>query len=757
MLCLILCSMKRIIAFLSILTGFSSLNAQTFQDYSCEVIINNQVLANPFTGGFAAPQFSEGDFNMDGVDDIFVFDRAGFVKMVFLRKAAGTGDFDFSRTYNSAFPQMENWALVRDYNGDGQLDFFSNPSQGISGVQLHKGNFENGEWDFDVIKVGGPDRIEDIIFVEFAGNWVQVFVAFTDTPGITDIDEDGDMDIIAFEPGGSTIWYYKNLQVENGLSVDELEFEIADLCFGRFIESGVSSTIILSDDGLCAKEFKEDAIIEKSVHAGSTIMTYDENGDGAKELLIGDLTSNNMVALDNGGFAMDNWMIAQDEQFPSENISVEMPVFLGGYHVDANGDGLKDIVTSPNSISSVRNVNNSWLYLNNGDTEDAFNFVQRDFLGSQTIDLGSYSSPTFVDHNQDGVMDLVVASGGIFDDTDAEIRLYLFENQGTLSTPSFVLKDDDYLGFSEFNNTSDNPSPNFGDLDGDGDIDCLIGDENGFLYFFENTAGADNTLTFNGVRRYQYMDISVGQKARPFMVDFDQDGLMDIILGQRKSAAGEGRIGNVNFFKNIGTLGDPMFDGDVTADVNEVALGAMATRDGLNTAIEGSAAPYIYLKDGLWHFILGSRDGCIRYYTSEPGDINGQFELVDSCYGGIQEGLYTTPTLFDINNDGRLEILIGNFRGGLSFFGSDLLTDTSEIVIDDAHSVDIYPNPATDRLFIKSKKKLNLIQVFSVDGLQIYESAFTSEIDISNLEAGIYLFKAIGEEGISISKKFVKQ
>lgn len=48
---------------------------------------------------------------------------------------------------------------------------------------------------------------------------------------------------------------------------------------------------------------------------------------------------------------------------------------------------------------------------------------------------------------------------------------------------------------------------------------------------------------------YPYMDIFVGQNAKPQIFDLDMDGLKDIIVGEKNN--------ELDFFKNIGTKGFP--------------------------------------------------------------------------------------------------------------------------------------------------------------------------------------------------------
>ena len=73
-------------------------------------------------------------------------------------------------------------------------------------------------------------------------------------------------------------------------------------------------------------------------------------------------------------------------------------------------------------------------------------------------------------------MDILVGAGGDYVNQKTILSLKLFKNTGTVTTPSYELIDDDYLGFSENASSSNNPAPAIGDLDGDGDDDLIIGD-----------------------------------------------------------------------------------------------------------------------------------------------------------------------------------------------------------------------------------------------------------------------------------------
>ncbi|KAA0992682.1 T9SS type A sorting domain-containing protein [Dyadobacter aurulentus] len=68
-----------------------------------------------------------------------------------------------------------------------------------------------------------------------------------------------------------------------------------------------------------------------------------------------------------------------------------------------------------------------------------------------------------------------------------------------------------------------------------------------------------------------------------------------------------------------------------------------------------------------------------------------------------------------------------------------------------------YPNPVSDLLTLKWSA-LQTVQIFNSSGKMVYEtSEKTSTIDVSELAAGVYIFKLIGNAGSSVARKIVKE
>ncbi|MFV9551165.1 T9SS type A sorting domain-containing protein [Algibacter sp. PT7-4] len=72
------------------------------------------------------------------------------------------------------------------------------------------------------------------------------------------------------------------------------------------------------------------------------------------------------------------------------------------------------------------------------------------------------------------------------------------------------------------------------------------------------------------------------------------------------------------------------------------------------------------------------------------------------------------------------------------------------------NSVKLYPNPVTNRLFLKSTEKIEAVLIYTLSG-QLVKLANTinNGIDVSNLSSGFYLI-SIKSNSVSVNKKFLK-
>ncbi|MBI5102847.1 MAG: VCBS repeat-containing protein [Nitrospirae bacterium] len=69
-------------------------------------------------------------------------------------------------------------------------------------------------------------------------------------------------------------------------------------------------------------------------------------------------------------------------------------------------------------------------------------------------------------------------------------------------------------------------------------------------------------------------------------------------------------------------------------------------------------------QDGIRDLVAGSKDGAIRLYKKEGTDERPVWRLVEHYFDGIEAGAFSAPAVGDIDNDGRPEVLVGT--GGFS-------------------------------------------------------------------------------------------
>ena len=713
------------------------INSQNFsliQKNSIKVIVDNDTLLNPWTGGFNSVQISKIDLNNDQVEDLFVFDRSCNKPLTFVSL---NNKFVYAPEFENLFPTgLKNWVLLRDFNNDGKKDIFSHVSGGI-GVWENTSNSNGLIFNSLSFFQSSINSNVPYLLSNQYNNDVNIYVVSSDIPSISDIDNDGDLDILNFGVLGASIEYHRNLSVELGLNLDTLVFEMKNTCWGHFTESGLSNTCSLFDTCSFNVNNPQDSITitrNNLRHSGSTILSLDLNNDQVKDIILGDVSYSNIVALynDNKGVNMNTSFIAQDTIFPSYSVPADIHLFPGVFHEDVDYDNVKDLLLSPNSTSDAIDKESIWFYKNFGtNSSPQFYLQKKNFLQENSIDLGRESKPIIFDINNDQIQDLVIANFGEFDlSTPLYYKSYieLYLNVGTNSNPIFEKASSDFQNISSLINNI-NLIPSFGDLDSDGDIDVIIGDYTGKLHYLENSSSNPGifNLTIGSSPMSDVLNnvFDFGFNAHPTLFDLDNDNDLDIIIGESS--------GNLNYIENIGD--SLVFNFNLRSE----NLGGVEVSQWWTNI--GFSAPLFFHNGNNLELYVGSKSGAIFKYNNIENNLAGVFNLVDSNSYNINTGTYSTPAIYDINNDSLMDLIIGNKRGGLSLFmGSDdpLISNISNTP-EEFYSV--FPVPSKDIINIRNLNKFLEFEIFNITGRRIKSGKTNGTISIKNLENGIYFLK----------------
>lgn len=434
-------------------------------------------LQNPWAGGLNAPQFLAIRLDQDTLTDLLVFDRVGQRLQAYLAyQQNGKLSYQHSPAWERLFPTPENWLGGYDVEEDGDIDLFTLAGPSI----LFFRNKRNALGDLSFAPAQG-----EVLQSLQSGVKGELFVNPEDIPALSDIDGDGDVDILVFDGAGIRVEYHQNQSQELYQHSDSLIFSLVESCFGQFTEDGTTNAVNLNV--FC--KTNEGRQQSGGLHAGSTLLAWDADGDQDKDLWLGDISFENLVFLENGGSPAFAQMSSQSSIFP-DSIGVSLPTFPAAFWLDVDQDGLNDLLVSPHAKSQIEDVQNVWWYRNLGsESAPQYQLQQTDWLRESMLDMGTFARPLLYDYNQDGKPDLVVGNQHRFADGQQRAQLALFLNSGTADSAAFTLITDDWAGLFSAN-YQNGAFPALGDLDGDGDIDMMVGKADGKMDFYENISSS---------------------------------------------------------------------------------------------------------------------------------------------------------------------------------------------------------------------------------------------------------------------------
>ncbi len=368
-------------------------------------------------------------------------------------------------------------------------------------------------------------------------------------------------------------------------------------------------------------------------------------------------------------------------------------------YVDFDGDGKLDVVVGIEDWSEygwddAYNAKGEWtngplhgfVFVFLAKDKDSFAEPFRLDAGGKPIDVFGCPSPNFADFDGDGDLDLLC---GEFLD-----GFTYFENIGTRTKPKYAagrrLKDP--KGQPLTMNLQMIVPVSF-DWDKDGDLDLIVGDEDGRVAFVENTGnlGADRTPIFAQPVYFQQQadTLKCGALATPVCFDWDGDGDLDILSGNT--------AGTIEFFENLSGRGvtNPKWAAPKRLEVDGKPFRVMA---GPNGSIQGPAeAKWGYTTfsvadwdaDGLPDIVLNSILGDVVFLKNvgtrkqpklsapQPIEVEWTKEQPQPALAwgwrkpqgnALLTQWRTTPVVYDFNADGLPDLAMLDTEGYLCFF-----------------------------------------------------------------------------------------
>ncbi len=650
--------------------------------------------SNPFNsidvGDYSKPTLA--DIDGDGDLDLVVGESNGTLKYyqntgttsspAYEAKTGGNNPFNGIDVGDFATPTLA------DIDGDGDLDLVVGENNGTLKYYQNTGTTSNPAYE---AKTGDDNPFNGIDVGDYS------------KPTLADIDGDGDLDLVTGENNGTLKYYYN----QQPASVD-----------GQAPTPTATNSWTLSNIPAGQSAFKTGDVISLTLTMSETLKL--NKTTGSKVVIAGkDFVLDETASTTAGDKKLVfKYSVQAGDSIATTDFDIDNPTS------DVTLNNITDVAGNAPVFTADRVVL----------TKTKLEYIEKTGLGNnpfEGIDVGNYSAPTLADIDGDGDLDLVVG--------EANGALKYYQNTGTTSNPAYEAKTGDSNPFNSID-VGKFSAPTLADIDGDGDLDLVVGEVNGALKYYQNTGTTSNPAYEAKTGGDNPFDgIDVGYSAKPALADIDGDGDLDLVVGEGN--------GTLKYYQNTGTTSSPAYEvktGD-SNPFNGIGVGYYPT---LTLAdIDG---------DGDLDLVVGETDGTLKYYQNTGTTSNPAYEVKtggDNPFDGIDVGLNSAPVLADIDGDGDLDLVTGENNGTLKYYynqqpssvdgqvptftektsDTNVLGEPSNLVIE--FSENIKTNGGIVEIWNSAEK----VATISITNANISDTTLT--LNPSSLTSGVYYIK----------------
>jgi len=362
-------------------------------------------------------------------------------------------------------------------------------------------------------------------------------------------------------------------------------------------------------------------------------------------------------------------------------------------------------------------------------------------LGLENVTAGR-STPVFVDIDDDGDLDFF--SGALNGDF-----IFKYNNGDFANDPFSGSVITNPFGLTQL--ADGGSTPHFVDIDNDGDLDMFSGVYyEYYFYYYENIGTKSSPDFLAAVTSSPFSITQYMNNVTPYFVDIDNDGDYDMLTGDD--------FGDIYTYINGGT-----------ADLADFSYWENPYINPYNLESAGANSHPIVEdidKDGDLDILCSDDGGVIRYYENiGTVDVPDFKTPVLNPFGLSTYGVFASNTLADIDNDGDLDLFIGDNTGDIYFYQNLQINVGIENVSSNLN-LSVYPNPTDGIVNIISQDQSNEnvnLSVVNILGEVVYSDDLGKlagnqaiSVDLNDLPSGVYIVKLESQLGTYSQKITIK-